>query len=154
MKNKNLPLYEALLILLGEAVVSLIIIAVYFFIGKFSYKVITGVALGSTVMFLNFLFLAISTSRAFDAAVLARGTKEMDEEEAEKFAAEQKANVNATIKLSFIIRNITMVATLVVAFLVKHFDVIATLIPLLMLRPIIMIETLIRDKFRKDGKNG
>ena len=150
MKNKNLPLYESLFILLGEIIVSAIVVLIYLLIGKFSYKVVTGVLLGSTVMFLNFLFLAISTMRAFDNAVLARGNAEMDDEAAEKFANEQKASVNAAIKLSFIIRNLTMVITLVVAFLIKHFDVIATLVPLLMLRPIIMVESLIREKFRKD----
>jgi hypothetical protein len=152
MKNKNLPLYETLFILLGEIIVSLITVGVYLLIDKFSYKVITGVCLGSVVTVINFLIFAVATTRAFDKAVAARGTKEMDEEEAEKFAEAQKQQMNAAMKLSFIFRNLFMLATLVVAFILDYFDVIATLIPLLMLRPIIMVETLIRDKFKKEDK--
>jgi hypothetical protein len=149
MKNKNLPIYETLFILIGELIVSLITAGVYLIINKFSYKVITGAALGTAVTVLNFLFLAISTNRAFDKAIAARGTKEMDEEEAEAFAKEQQKELNNAIKLSFIIRNVTMLATLVVAFVLDWFDVIATLVPLVMLRPIITVEAIIRGKIKK-----
>ena len=149
MKNKNLPLYETAFILIGEIIVSLIVCGVYLIIGKFSYKVITGVTLGTAVTVLNFLFLAISTNRAFDKAIEARGTKEMDDEEAEKFAAEHGASLQNAVKVSFIIRTLTMLAALIVAFVLKWFDVIATLVPLLMLRPIITAESLIRQKCKK-----
>ena len=157
MKNKNLPLYETLFILLGEIIVSLITVGVYLLIDKFSYKVITGVCLGSAVTVINFLIFAIATTRAFDKAVAARGDKELDEEEAEKFAEAQKQQMNAAMKISFIVRNLFMVATLVVAFILDYFDVIAidviaTLVPLLMFRPILMVEALIRDKFKKEDK--
>ncbi len=149
MKNKA-PLIESGLVLLGEMIVSLIVCAVYLIIDKFSYKVITGVALGTAVTVLNFLFLSISTSRAFDRAAEARGTREMTEEEIEKFTEKHQNEVNNAIKLSYIIRTFTMLAALIIAFVLKWFDVIATLVPLLMLRPIIMIEALIRDKFKKE----
>ncbi len=149
MKNKNLPFYETAFILLGEIIVSLIVCGVYLIIGKFSYKVVTGVTLGSCVMVLNFLFLAISTNRAFDKAVEMRGGKEMDEEEADKFTEAHTAELNNAVKLSFIIRTFTMLAALIVAFILDEFDVIATVIPLLMLRPIIMVEALLREKFKK-----
>lgn len=152
MKNKNLPLYETAFILIGELIVSLIVCGVYLIIGKFSYKVITGALLGSAVTVLNFLFLAISTNRAFDKAMEARGTKEMDDEEAERFTAEHQASLQNAVKLSFTIRTFTMLLALIVAFLLKWFDVIATLVPLLMLRPIITVESLIRQKFKK-GEN-
>ena len=152
MKNKNLPLYETAIILIGEIIVSLIICGVYLIIDKFSYKVVTGAALGTAVTVLNFLFLAISTSRAFDRAVEARGTKEMTDEEAEDFAAAHQREISNAVKLSYIIRTFTMLAALVVAFLLDVFDVIATLVPLLMLRPIITVEALIREKRKKgDG---
>ena len=149
MKNKNLPLYETAFILLGEIIVSLIVCGIYLAIGKFSYKVITGAALGTAVTVLNFLFLAISTSRAFDRAMEARGDKEMDDEEAEKFAEEHQASLQNAVKLSFIIRTFTMLAALIVAFVLKQFDVIATLVPLVMLRPIITVESILRQKFKK-----
>ena len=151
MKNKNLPLYESLFLLLGELIVSVIVVAVYLLIDKFSYTVVTGLLLGCTVTVLNFFFMAFSTLRAFDKAVEARGDKEMDDDEAEKFAEEHKASVNNAVKLSFIVRTLTMIATLVAAFLLEWFDVVATLIPLLMLRPIITVKALITE--RKERKN-
>ena len=149
MKNKSLPFFEAALILLGEIIVSLVICGICLIFDWFSYKIVTGVVLGSTVTTLNFLFLALSTSRAFDKAVAARGTREMDEEEIEKFTEEHQNNMNNAVKISFIVRTLTMLATLIVAFILDVFNVLATLIPLLALRPIIMIEALIREKFKK-----
>lgn len=141
-----------MILLVGEIIVSLIVCGVYLIIDKFSYKVVTGVLLGTLVTVLNFLFLAISTNRAFDRAVLARGTKEMTDEEAEAFAAVHQRELQNAVKLSYIIRTFSMLATLVVAFLLDYFDVIATLVPLFMLRPIITVEALIREKRKKgDG---
>ena len=152
MKKQNVALRETGLILLGEIVVSLLICAVYLIIGHFSYKVVTGVCLGSAVIVLNFLFLSLSTNRSIDEFLRLRGTEEMDDEEAEAFAQKYQMQIQNKAKLSLIIRMITMVAALVVAFILKYFDVLATLIPLLMFRPIITVETLIRSRLGK-GKN-
>lgn len=152
MKNKALPFFETALILLGEIIVSLVICGVCLIFNWFSYKIVTGVLLGSAVTTLNFLFLALSTTRAFDKAVLARGTREMDEDEIEKFTEEHQRNMDNAVKISFFVRTLTMLATLIVAFILDYFNVLATLIPLLMLRPIIFIEALIREKLKK-GEN-
>lgn len=149
MKNKALPFYEAALILIGEIIVSLVICGVSLIFDWFSYRIVTGVALGSTVTVLNFLFLAISTNRAFDKAVEARGTRELDDDEIEKFAEEQGRIMNNAVKISFIVRTLTMLAALILAFILEWFNVLATLIPLLMLRPIITVEALIREKLKK-----
>lgn len=151
MKNKNLPLYETAFILVGEIIVSLIICGVYLLLNKFSYKVITGCALGTLVTVFNFLFLAISTNRAFDRAVEARGSKEMTDEEIEEFTAAQQREISNAVKVSYITRTLTMLLALVLAFILDWFDVIATLVPLLMLRPIITLEAIIREK-RKGGE--
>ena len=82
MKNKNLPLYETAFILIGEIIVSLIVCGVYLIIGKFSYKVITGVTLGTAVTVLNFLFLAISYNYYDDCAktsLVGGGTNDMQD---------------------------------------------------------------------------
>ena len=72
---------------------------------------------------------------------------ELSEEDAEKFAAENKMKVQSTMKLSFLVRNIIMLATLVLAFLLPScFDVIATLIPLVSYRIILMIAGMIKRK--------
>lgn len=151
MKNKNVPLRETGLVLVGEIVASLLVCAVYLIIQRFSYKVVTGVCLGSAVIVLNFLFLSLSTNKSIDTFLALRGTKEMDDEEAEAFTAKFQCEIQNKTRLSFIIRMLSMVAALVLAFILKWFDVIATLIPLLMLRPIITVETLLRSKFNKEG---
>ena len=150
MKKTKLPYYEIVTLAVGEAVVSLIICLVYFLAGSFDYKVVTGVALGSLVTVVNFLYLAITTTRAIDNFLMLKGEAEMSEEESAAFVAEHQARIQNKIKLSYLIRTFTMLATLVVAFLIKHFAVLATLIPLLMFRPITIVAALIKRKVIKE----
>ena len=150
MKKTKLPHYEIFTLLLGEIIVSAIICAVYLLIGKFDYKVITGVSLGTAVTVLNFLYLSITTTNAIDKFLMLKGEREMTEEESALFVAEHQAKIQNTIKLSYIIRTFTMLATLIVAFIVDHFAVIATLVPLLMFRPITIVAALIKRKVVKD----
>ena len=159
MKNKNLPLYELLFLLIGEVIVSLIVCAVYLIISTFTpagtvvmYKVITGTLLGTAVIFLNFLFLALSTNRIFTEAEEARGTREMSEEEITDFVKEHQARYDNMVKISFFARNLSMLLALVLAFVLDWFDVIATLVPLMMYRPILTIAGLINNKKRKEDK--
>jgi hypothetical protein len=77
-----------------------------------------------------------------------RGEGEMDDEEAEKFAAEHAMEFQNISKLSFIIRTFTMLGALVVAFLTKQFDVVATVIPLLCFQPILIISQSLKNKRR------
>lgn len=147
MKNKNLiPFRETAIIALGEAIVSGIIIAVFALLGKFDHTVALGALLGSLVIVLNFLFLSISTNKAVDKIMALRPDGEMDDEQAAKFAQENAVRLQATVKLSFIIRTLSMLAALVVAFLTGVFNLIATVIPLLMLRPIIYVTEIFRRK--------
>ena len=150
MKKTKLPYYEIFTLAIGEIITSLIICLVYFLIGKFDYKVITGVALGSLVTTLNFLYLAITTTRAIDTFLMLKGDKEMTEEESAAFVAEHQARIQNKIKLSYIIRTFTMLAALVVAFIIEHFAVVATLIPLVMFRPITIVSALIKRKVIKE----
>lgn len=149
IEARESSLKGALTILLGEAVVSLIIVSVYLLLDKFSYKVITGVALGSLVTVANFLILSISVNRAIDKYIEKRGEKEMDEEEAAKFAAENASAVQVAASGSYVARTLLMFGALIVAFLVKQFDVLATLIPLLAYRPIIFVSELLKKRKEK-----
>ena len=146
MKNKSIPLFETALLFAGELVVSAIVCAVYLLIHKFSYKVVTGVALGSAVTILNFLFLSITTTRAFNKIAELRGSCSMDEEAALKFALEHQAQLQNAVKLSFIVRTFSMLAALVLALLLDWFDVIATVVPLLMTRPILSVAAALKSK--------
>ena len=135
---------------LGELVVSAIICLVYFLLGLFSYKIITGVVLGSIVTVANFTFLTISVNRAVDRYLELRGSREMDEEEAEKFANEHAMAVQNAATRSFIVRTVTMLATFVAAFLLTEwFEPLATVIPLLMFRPLLYVLELIQKKGEK-----
>ena len=149
MKKTKLPYYEIFSLLIGEIIVSLIICAAYLIFKRFDYKVVTGVVLGSAVTVLNFLYLAITTTRAIDKFLSLKGDGEMTEEESAAFVAEHQAKVQNTIKLSYIIRTFTMLAALIVAFVIDHFAVIATLVPLIMFRPITIIAALIKRKVVK-----
>ena len=139
MENKNSFLKEWWIIVLGEIIVSALTVGVYFAIGKYTYKVLTGVILGSAVIILNFLFLCISVNKAIDNYMALRGDKEMTEEEAEKFAKENVMIIQNATKLSYLVRTFSIVAALILALILDWFNVIATVIPLLVFRPILML---------------
>ena len=149
MNKQKLPLREILALIIGEVLVSLVICGIYLLIEKYTYKVILGVLLGSTVTVLNFLVLSIMTNRVIDRFLEERGNAELSEEEAEAIALKFQGQVQNQIKLSFIIRTAVLVITLVVAFLVEIFEVLPTLIPLLMMRPIITVSEFIKRKAQK-----
>ena len=147
VENKNDTAKQIALLTLAEVVISAVICLVDFLLGHFSYKVITGAALGSVVTVANFIFLTVSVNRAIDRYLELRGTREMDEEEAAKFAEEHAMAVQNAATRSFIIRTVTMLATLVAAFLLTSwFEPLATVIPLLMFRPILYILEALKKK--------
>ena len=147
MKNDKLPVYEIASIVIGELLTSLIVCSIFLIIKKFDYSVLLGALLGSAVTVINFVFLILTTNRAIDKALAERGEGEMSEEEAREFAVKHQAGLQAAVKISYIVRTLSMVAALVLSFLLKGiFNVIATLVPLLMLRPILTVSQLIKKK--------
>ncbi len=155
-KEKSPVFVETLRILIGETIVALLVVGVFLLLDlcslvTFSYTVITGAALGALVIVLNFFFLARSTDKAALEAIEARGTDEMSDEEIEKFTKEHSAKMNNAIKLSFIVRTVSMLAALVLALITPYFHPIATLVPLLMLRPVITVSGLLRRKEDADA---
>ena len=118
-------------------------------VASFSWRVISGAVLGAAVIVLNYLFLTLSLNRAIENYLALRGDKEMDEEEAEKFAAENSMPIQNTIKTSFIIRTVTMLAALLLAFITGWFNPIATVVPLLAFRPLLHIIEIIKGKVKK-----
>jgi len=148
MKKTNIPVFETLFIAVGEAVVSAIVIGIFALIRKFSYTVLTGAALGSALVVLNFLFLSIVVNRAIDRSMAERPEGELSDEELEEFTKKAAFGVQNAARLSYFVRMITMLAALVVAFVSSRFDVIATLVPFLALRPLIMVQEFFRKKAR------
>ena len=146
MKNSNLPIWELFAVTVGEIAASAIVAVIYLLLNKFSYKVITGAALGVAVVVINFLLLALFINRAIDKVMSERGSEEMDDEMAAEFAAKHAAGIQNAAKLSVIIRTVSMLAALVVAFILNWFDVIATLVPLLLFKPILMLSQYIKGR--------
>ena len=160
MNNNKIPVKETIALVIGEAAVSLLLCLGFLVFKKFHYSILTGALLGSMVAILNFLFLSISVNRAFDK-ILAENelpkkddiitdinvnveNTEEDEENTEndaaaRFAAEHQAQLQNSIKISYFLRNITMVVALVLAMVTGWFNVIATIVPLLMFKPILTV---------------
>ena len=156
LQEKSPVIAETLRILIGEVIVAVLTVGVFllldlFSLVEFSYTVITGAALGSAVIVANFFFLARSTDKIALEAIAARGTREMSEEEIEKFTEEHSARMNNAVKLSFIVRMTSMLAALILALISPWFHPIATLVPLLMLRPIITVSEYFRRKEESDA---
>lgn len=104
MNKQKLPIRELISILIGEAIVSLVICGVYLIISKYTYKVLLGVLLGSTVTVLNFLVLSIMTNRVINRFLEARGDAELTDEEAQAVAMKFQGQVQNQIKISFLVR--------------------------------------------------
>ena len=147
MKNKALPIYETVFMLIGELAVSLLTVGVYFWIDKFSIKVVSGLLLGIVIALLNFFFLTISVNRAVDKIMTERGEGEMSDEEAEEFAKAHGNKIQATVKLSYFLRTASVAAALIIAALLReYFDIIATMIPLFAHSLILTLSQLVAAK--------
>lgn len=154
MENKNSTFKSIIALAIGEIIVSALVVLGYFSVSLFSsyvfsYTVITGALLGSVVTVANFVFLTLSVNRAVDRYLELRGSREMDEDEAEKFASEHAMAVQNAATRSFIVRTVTMLVALVVAFMLEWFEPLATVIPLIMFRPILYVLELIKKKGEK-----
>lgn len=147
MKKTDFPRFELIAVAVGELIVALALCAVYIFIGAFSPQTLFGLALGITVTLANFLILAITTTRAVNRVLERRPSGELSEEEAAKFAAENRAELQNSVKLSYIIRTVTLAASLVLAFVFSGlFDVIATAVPLLAFKPVLTVAASIKRR--------
>lgn len=113
---------------------------------SFDYRVISGALLGVVVIVANYLFLSFAVDREIRRFAQKRGTREMDDEEAAKFAKENAASMQNAIQKSFIIRMVSIVLTLVIAFILDWFNPLATAIPMFALRPLLTVIELIRAR--------
>ena len=175
MNSNKIPIREIKTIIIGEVLVGIIICVAFLIFGKFDYKVLLGAILGVVVTVANFVFLCISVNKALDKCLAGFAPdlndkidsaldKVLEEEssdkaendqsenedpyddEAAKFARENQAKLQNSIKLSYTVRTLTVVIALVVALFTKQFNVIATVIPLLCLRPILTVAEIFRRK--------
>ena len=149
LQNRNTSAAGDVLFLAGgELVVSVGIVAVFFLLGKFDWRVLTGCLVGSLLTVLNFLILSVSINRAVDR-VMAGQNGALSEEDAAKFGEMHSAQIQKTVKASFLFRQIMLVAVLVAVFLLDVCNVIASLVPLLFFRPILTVREIFRKKNAK-----
>jgi hypothetical protein len=150
MENKNkLSAYiDTVYLALGEVIVGVLVAAAFLLFGKFSYTVVTGALLGGAVTVVNFLILSVSVNRAVTKYITERGDKEMDEEEAEKYAREHGMVVQNAMTRSYLLRMGLMIGALVLGMVSGFFSPLATVIPLLMYRPILYVTELIKIKLQ------
>lgn len=153
MDNKNIlsKYIDTVWLALGEVAVG-ILVTVGFIIAKALgqdvavYKAITGALLGGAVTVINFLILSVAVNRAVNGYVAEIGDREMDEEEAEKYAKEHGMAVQNAMTKSYLLRMGLMIGSLVLAMLSGWFSPLATVIPLLMYRPVLYAVEFIKTK--------
>ena len=145
-------MYEIVFMIVGELAVSLAVCLVFGVLQWFSLSVLLGSLLGSFVTVMNFVIMTVSTNRAIDRAMAERGDGEMDDEAAAKFAAEHEAKIRAAVKLSYILRTLSVAAVLILAFVLSDmFHVVAAAVPLLMYQPILVISQQLKGRGKKNG---
>lgn len=151
--EKKTILKEVSVLALGELIVALLTVGVYFLLSLafrdaviFDYTVITGALLGAAVPVVNFLILTYAISRAANRYIDALGGRELSEEEAEAFAMEHRAKINLAVARSYIVRTLLMIAALVLAFVTGVFNPIATAVPLLAYKLIMYVTQYIRAR--------
>lgn len=144
--EKNNSYIDTLYLTIGEIVVSLLVVLIYIALGKFDFTIASGVSLGSLVTVLNFIILSYSVNKALNKFIDLRGDKEMDEEEAEKFAKANAIKVQNAVTKSYVFRTGLMMGSLVLAFITKLFNPLATLIPLVMYKPLLYATQFVKKK--------
>ncbi len=171
--NTLIPKRETIFLTASVIVASAVVIAVYLILGKYDYTVLTGAILGSVVTVFNFIFLSISVNRAVDRVLETKdyeiaaskaaeaeahsvqseedesdSSSETDDadDEAAKFARAHEKKLANAIKVSYIVRMLTMVGALVLALFTGRFDLIATAIPLFMQRPALTLSEITKKK--------
>lgn len=146
-KNQNGLLIQILPISVGCVLIPCAIVGIFAIIGKFNWTVITGAALGAVAAFLNQLLLIISVGMVFDKAAKERGSEEMTEEQVAAFTDKYKKRLNASIKLSYLIRLPLLGAAVLCAVLIPSvFHTIAFIAALVAEQLIIILSGLISKK--------
>lgn len=151
MKKDLSYLKGVFMLALGEAIVVSLTVLGFFlcniaFDTGFSYRVFTGALLGAAVTVGNYLALIISVNTQVEKYLALRGSREMTDEEAEKFTQEHSMRIQNSMRASYIARTVTMLAALVAALLVDWFSPLAVAIPLLAYRPILTVSELLRRR--------
>ena len=130
MDSRKIVFRETGIIVVGEVILSAVMVAVFAALGYFQMNVLWGALAGCLVTTVNYFFLALVVCLASDRA-----------------AAGEVTQAQKMIQMSAVTRLLATGALLAVAILLGG-NVIATVIPLLFLRPIMLVAEFFK---KKDG---
>lgn len=129
MNSKNTAFRETLPVLLGQAVCTAIMVAVFILAGKYQPSVLLGGAAGAVVAAANFFIMSFVANLAADKA------------EAQDVAGGQKL-----IHLSYLGRMTGMFLVLILCAKSGYFHPLALVLPLAFTRPILTIAEIFKKK--------
>ena len=132
MNSKNTAFRETRNVLIGQAICTAGMVAVFALLGKYQLSVLLGGAAGASIATINFFLMSFFANRAADMA------------EAQDIAGGQKL-----IQLSYMGRMLGMFLALIVLAKIGLFHPLALVLPLAFTRPILTIAEI----FNKKGEN-
>ena len=132
MNSKQFALREALPVLIGEAVLTGVMIGVFALLGKYDITVLWGGIAGAVVATANFFLMALGTGLAADKA-----------------QQQDAKSGQALIHMSYLGRMIGLFIILAICAKSGFCNVLTLVIPLVFVRPILTI----REIFKKKGDN-
>ena len=132
MDSRKIVFKETAIILAGQVVCVPVMVLVFWLRGYYDRSVLLGGVAGALIAVLNFFFMALSTSAAADKA-----------------EQQDVKGGQATIQMSYILRQILLLVVLILCAKSGKMNLFALVIPLVLVRPIITVA----EFFRKKGGN-
>ena len=132
MDNRKYVFSQVLTVLIGELLLSALMVAVFAILGHFDKSVVYGAAAGAVIRTLNHLVLVLSVMAA-----------------SEKAEKQDVKGGQMLIQMSYFGRTIGLFLILVLCAKSGIFNLIALVIPLVFTRPILTIT----EKYNKKGGN-
>lgn len=132
MESQKMIYRETGIILLGEAICTAVMLAVFALFGAFDATVLWGGVIGAVVAVLNFFFMAVNASIAADRAV-----------------KQDVKGGTSLMKSSYVVRMIVIFVVLAACVKGGIANPLACVLPLVFVRPVITVA----EFFRKSGEN-
>lgn len=129
MDSRKLILSQTLIVLVGELLLSAVMVGIFALAGHFDTSVLLGAAVGSVLATVNFFIMVLGANLAADKA--------------------EKQDVKggqALIQLSYTGRLIALFVILVLCARSGAFNLLALVIPLVFIRPILTISEFLKKK--------
>ena len=126
-ESRKIAIRETLYVLIGVAVLTAIMFAVYLLLGRFELPVLLGGIIGAILAIGNFFFMAVAVTLAADKA--------------------EKQDVNGgkrTMQASYPLRILILGGALLLCGFSGYFDLIALVLPLAFVRPVLTLSAFFR----------